>query len=209
MWFWCTIETESTSAMSLGNPTDFCLKQNHPMQEQSKYQSTSKALTANDVTLNYTKQVRQNPTEKERFENWFIAPLSKLDGDDSIICLMIVFPLLEKILRYDLTLPAEQSLTCSDNSPALKLLAKLLTIPETEARTLWDCFRNGLLHRAMIKGDIPYVLDPERKTSRPAIIQDGIIRIYVWKLRDMVIDLLWTRGKQMWKDETHPLPAVH
>jgi hypothetical protein len=33
--------------------------------------------------------------------------------------------------------------------------------------------------------------------------------VYVWKLRDLVLELLSARGKQMWKDGTHPLPDVH
>jgi hypothetical protein len=179
------------------------------MKESAKYHTTSKALTSNRVNLDAIDQIRINPTDKERFENWFIAPLKKLDGDDSIICLMIIMPILEKILRYDLDIPAEQDLTLSENSPALKRLAKHLSIPASDARMFWDCFRNGLMHRAMIKGNIDYILDPAKTATRAAVAEGDIIRVYVWKLRDLVLELLSARGKQMWKDGTHPLPDVH
>lgn len=178
------------------------------MKESSAYQTTSTATTAYNVQPDYANLARTNPTDKEKFENWFCTPLSLMKGDQSIICLMILFPLLEKILRHDLSIPTEQEVTLSDNSPALKLLAELLSIPTSEARSFWDCFRNGLMHRAMIKGTAPYALDPDTSGSKPVVIQDGVVRVYVWVLRNTVVTLLRNRGKQMWKDGTHPLPNV-
>jgi hypothetical protein len=63
-----------------------------------------------------------------------------------------LFPLLETIIRHELGVPEDQDVTLSDGSPALQWFAKFMTIPEKQAREIWDAFRNGLLHRAMIKG---------------------------------------------------------
>lgn len=177
--------------------------------EDSGYQSSSNAQTVCGVDRDYSKQVRVNPTEKERFENWFVTPLSKMGGDQSIICLMILFPLLERILRYDLQCSHRKALEFSENSKPLNLLAKLLRIPSKEARMFWDCFRNGLMHRAMIKNATPYILDPDQNADRAVVIENGVVRVHVWNLRDLVVDLVKKRGKRMWKDGTHPLPDVH
>lgn len=176
--------------------------------EGPNYQVTSKALTASDENLVREVPVRTCPTEKERVENWFIGPLQKLGGDDAIVCLMVVMPLLEKILRHDLRIPDNEYLTLSDRSPALKHLAKLLSIPESQARQFWDCFRNGLMHRAMIKSDIAYILDADRAIGLSVKFENECVRVYIWNLRDLIITLLRKRGKGMWKDENHPLPGV-
>lgn len=179
--------------------------------ERETYTTTSRALTASDIVgYNSAERIRVNPTEKGRVENWFIEPLKKLGGDDSIVCLMICFPILEKILRADLSIADDMSLTLSDGSPALKLLAKLLSIPEADARLFWDCFRNGLMHRAMVKGDIEYILDPSEAEKRPAMVVDGVVTVFVWSLRDKVVEILTAQGKHLWKDDaSHPLPKVY
>ena len=177
------------------------------MIESANRQTTSKALTSNLVDPGGTSH-RDNPTQKERFENWFVGPLMKFDGDDSIVCLMILMPLIEKILRFDLKISTDQPLTLSDNSPAVKKLAALLRIPVDEAQSFWDCFRNGLMHRAMIKGGISYILDPDKTVKRAAASESGCVRVYIWVLRDLVVDSLHSRGTKMWKDGTHLLPDV-
>ena len=177
------------------------------MTEKTSYLTTSDAVTARDPSNKVI--MRDNPTKSERLNNWFIDPLKKLDGDDSIICLMLIFPLLEKILRYDLKLKPEQDLTLSEGSQALKALAKLISIPESEARSFWNCFRNGLMHRAMIKGEVNYSLDPSKTSDRAAKFEEDKLTVYIWKLRDTIVELLKNRGKKLWEDDNHPLPNVY
>lgn len=179
------------------------------MQEGSKYQTTSQAITAVDVN-SYLPQnrTRKSTTEKERIENWFITPLQKLDGDDAIICLMIVFPLLEKILRSETNVANEQKLDTGETSKAMKVLSKYLGISEKDTRIFWDCFRNGLMHRAMVKSVIKYELKPDKTDGKSVKIENEKVIVYVWRLKKMTIDLLEKHGKKLWKDSAFPLPEV-
>src|SRR5690348_11322040 len=97
-------------------------------------------------------------TEKEKTEIWFAEPLKRMKGDDAFAFLIICFPLLESVIRHELNVPDDQKVVFSNNSPALKWFAEFMTIPEADAGSIWDAFRNGLLHRAMVKGALSYEL---------------------------------------------------
>src|SRR5438552_812635 len=101
-------------------------------------------------------------TEKEKVEIWFIDPLLKMSGDDGFVCLLVCFPLIETIVRYELGVADDVDFSFSDNSPALKWFAGLMTLPEAKAREAWDALRNGLMHRGMIKAATRYVLTGEK-----------------------------------------------
>ena len=75
---------------------------------------------------------------------WFIDPLSRMRGNDGFICLMVCFPVIETIIRFELGIPDDQDVTLSEGSRALHWFAAFMTIPESEARSVWDAFRNGL-----------------------------------------------------------------
>jgi len=147
-------------------------------------------------------------TQKEKVEIWFIEPLKRMKGDDGFACLMLCFPLLESIMRFELRIADEQDLTLSDESPTLKWFAKFLQIPAQEARAIWDAFRNGLLHRAMIKSTVSYSLTGERK-GRPAEIKDGILLLYVWDLRDTVVAKLEQHHSKLFRSTICPLATIH
>ena len=61
----------------------------------------------------------------------------------------------------------------SDGSAALKWFAKFMTIPEVASREIWDAFRNGLLHRAIVKGILKYDLTAEAP-GQPAEVKDDL-----------------------------------
>jgi len=184
------------------------------MKENCKYSTRSKALTTVNVNLTNTDPVRAHVTQKERVRNWFIEPLKKLGGDDSIICLIIIMPILEKIIRHNLGIKPDQKLTMKGNGKVKAELAKILSIPFPErdnAELFWDCFRNGLMHRAMIKVNLPYILHPyqDRDVGRLVYLDDDkTINVHVWNLRDEVVRLLDIHGKLLWKDDTCQLPDV-
>lgn len=146
-------------------------------------------------------------TEKEKVDIWFCDQLSAMKGDDAFICLMVCFPLIEAMIRHDLQVPDEEKLTLSDDSPALHWFAKFLSIPDSDARRVWDAFRNGLAHRAMIKDTISYVLKGE-KSGRVAKIEGDSITLYVWELRDAVVFKLRTKHRHLWT-ESSPLPGIY
>lgn len=146
-------------------------------------------------------------TQKEKVEIWFINPLRKLENDDGFVCLLICFPLIEAVVRYELGVADDVDLKFSDNSPALKWIANFLTIPEAKAREAWDALRNGLMHRGIIKSATSYVLTGE-KPGRPAEFNGDVLRIYVWELRDCVVNLLAKHHKRLWQDSGCLLPRI-
>jgi hypothetical protein len=146
-------------------------------------------------------------SQKEKVDLWFCDQLEDMSNDDAFVCLMILFPLLETISRFELKIPDDQDVTFSDNSPVLKWFSEFMSIPEQHARDIWDAFRNGLLHRAMIKGTVPYTLTGA-KAGRCAEIVDGHTKIYVWDLRDAVVIKLRAYHKQLWRTSA-PLPNIY
>jgi|SRR5688572_24800504 len=149
----------------------------------------------------------QGPSEKQKVELWFIDPLNKMQGDDAFVCLMVCLPLIETILRYELRIPDDQATKFSDGSRELKWFAKFLTIPEKASREIWDAVRNGLLHRAMVKGMLKYGLTG--RGQRPAEHKDGLTTIYVWDLRDAVVRKLKEHHRKLWKGTGNELPGIY
>src|SRR5712692_8621626 len=147
-------------------------------------------------------------TDKEKVELWFIEPLCAMKKDEAFLCLTVCFPLLETVLRYELNIPDEDDVSFSDGSAALKWFAKFMTIPEAASREIWDAFRNGLLHRAMVKGTLKYDLTGESH-GRPAKFKDGRIIIYVWDFRDKVVNKLRKHHRKLWKAAGSQLPNVY
>ena len=147
-------------------------------------------------------------SEKDKVIAWFIDPLMKLNGDEAFIALMICFPLLETIIRHELAIADDQDVTLSNGSPALHWFAKFMTIPEESARNVWDAFRNGLVHRAMVKGAIAYQLTG-KEVGRPAQVVDGKVTIFVWDFRRAVVEKLREHHKRLWKGSGNDLPAIY
>jgi hypothetical protein len=171
--------------------------------------TSSQGITATGNSPDAQATTVRNLTLKERVELWFIEPLMRLEKDEAFIALMVMLPLLEKLVRYRKSVPDEQDVVFSDNSPVLRELAQILgPTSEKEASTFWQCFRHGVVHRAMIKSEIPYALMPG-KYEKPVLVQDGTVLVYVWQLRDRVVAELNRVGAKMWKDSTCPLPNIY
>lgn len=184
------------------------------MKENDNYTTKSEALTTVNVALCNTARMRSHLSQEERMRNWFIEPLKKLGGDDSIICLMIIMPILEKIIRHKLRIDPRKKMTIKGNNRVKTELAEILLIPNSErdnAALFWDCFRNGLMHRAMVKTKEPYILYPHQDLDADRVVyvdNNRTIHVHVWKLRDKVIHLLESHGKALWEDDAHQLPDV-
>lgn len=146
-------------------------------------------------------------TQKEKIEKWFIDPLLRLRDDEGFVCLLICFPLIEAIVRYEIRVRKGVEFTFSENSPALNWFAGFMTLPKGKAREAWDALRNGLMHRGMIKAATEYVLSGER-SERPADFSGDVLHIYVWTLRDRVVDLLRKHHKRLWIDPDCQLPRI-
>lgn len=169
---------------------------------------------ANQVTGSYVqepeglKQIARY-TEKDKVKEWFIGPLNRLKGDDAFMCLIVLFPLLEVIIRYELKIPDAHAVSFAHKSPALKWFAAFMTIPEREARNVWNAFRNGLMHRAMVQGGIDYSLTGRSNENRPAEVVSNTTRLYVWDFRDKVVAKLNEHHRKLWQSGTAQLPSVY
>lgn len=82
-----------------------------------------------------------------------------------------------------------------------------MQIPEHDARSVRDAFRNGLLHRGMVKTSIEYALTGG-KPGRPAKMKGDIAVIYIWELRNVVVSLVEQYGSKIWKGTSSPLAKV-
>ena len=70
---------------------------------------------------------------------WYIDPLVRMQGDDAFICLMVLFPLLETIIRFEVGIPDDHDMTFSDKSKELHWFAEFMTVDEAVlARPVWD-----------------------------------------------------------------------
>jgi hypothetical protein len=86
--------------------------------------------------------------------------------------------------------------------------AKFMTIGIEHVRPFWDAFRNGLLHRAMIKGSVDYRLTGEHP-GRPDQVADGKVYIYVWDFRDVVVKKLKLYHRELWGVKIAPIPNIY
>jgi hypothetical protein len=147
-------------------------------------------------------------TQKDKVESWFIDPLRRMRDHEGFVCLMVCFPLVETIIRYEQNIDDEDPVSFSDNSPALHWFAEFMRIPEAQARTVWNAFRNGLSHRAMVAESIEYGMTGKGE-GRPAEFKEGKIFIYVWDLRDAVVAKLEKHHSKLWRNSSNPLAKIY
>lgn len=155
------------------------------------------------------KEKKHFPTSvKDRVGAWFIRPLENFSAEDAFACLMMILPLIEKYLRFKLRINDEiTQLKFTKGGKLCKELGFFLSISSDEAFQFWSIFRNGLLHRATIDAALPYALHPDTNV-KPVVLQNGIIHVYIWVLRDVVVKALKSSDNAMWTKERFPLPEI-
>jgi hypothetical protein len=161
------------------------------------------------VHPNVVPVVARSLTTGERADLWFIKPLQRMKGDDGFIALIVCLPLIEKIVRYKTGTLDKEDPKFSEGSVLIAELAKFLQVSEPNAKTFWEQFRHGLLHRAMARPSVPYQLDPEHDGPPVSFTTDGAILINIWRLRDQVVKELSSIGTKIWRDNSCPLPEVY
>ena len=167
---------------------------------------TGQYLAGDPSPETYTNQ--RSTTEKEKVEIWFIKPLKGMKDDDAYAFLIICFPLLETIIREELEISDDKDADFSEDSKELDWFAKFMTIPRSEARLVWDAFRNGLLHRTMVKSSLSYKLTGA-PNNRPATSADGVITLHVWNLRDRLVEKLSQHHRNLWNKDGNRFPKIY
>lgn len=142
-------------------------------------------------------------SKKERIERWFYKPLEKLNhGNESILLLHGLFPLIERYLRYKVNM--NNSDTFSEGCEALKELGKLLNCPEAVNYKLWQMGRHGLAHRFALKFEDGTTMALYQDTERAITIENSHFKINPYRLRDLMLKI-FRNNKKMWENDDFPL----
>lgn len=176
------------------------------------YSQSPQSAPAWTVAPGYHPEGRSEPYIPVRsiYEGWFIRPLVNFEGEDVFACLIMMMPLMEKYVRFQVIkagdTPAEKF---SKGSNIISEVGKLLAIDKDTAFKFWQAFRNGLLHKAVIKDEqMPYILRPENPYKTPVEIVDGALNVYIWVMRDTLVKALTKADKRMWTHDDFGLPKL-
>jgi hypothetical protein len=163
-------------------------------------------------------------SHRDKIRDWFERPLRSFKEEDSVVCLMVCLPLIEKLVKYRVRESGKgdeggfYSLTPEKN-PLLTELRKFLGVrTNSDALYFYDVIRNGLLHRAMPNKENKgrsFELRPERDGKSPLRIiekaPDGtrLLQVFVWVLRDAVAGAVAESKTKMWSKDTTPLLEIY
>lgn len=150
-------------------------------------------------------------TVEQRIDEWFVKPLTNFEGEDAFVCLMVCLSLMEKWVRYKLRISKQdQDMKFREHSEAIKLLDSFLSLGDEDLTfRFWTNSRNGILHRAMIKKGIHYVLRPDKGGRSPVTIEGGALHICPWIIRDLVLKMLKGMPDDFWTGDSVPLPDIY
>jgi len=114
--------------------------------------STTPPVSGNSIAPGYR---QADFSSKSRVERWFFTPIEKLKSkDDGFAILILLFPLYEKYLKVSSQTPDE--IQFSNGNKVFEIIGKDLGVSKEIAYVVWQHFRNGLLHHAMIKESTEY-----------------------------------------------------
>lgn len=187
---------------------------------ESKDSNYAPGITANDE---HGKNLvpRGGSGTRNKVEDWFKRPLEGFKDEDSLVCMIVCLPLIEKYVRFKVRESGKGDhggFGTPDGAPnpLLAELRKFLGVPtDSDARFFYETFRNGLLHRAMPNfpcDGMSISLRPE--FSQPPIVVENapdatkLMTVYVWSLRDHVVDQIFSQKNKMWTMDKTPLLQI-
>lgn len=162
---------------------------------------TGKALTGYLGTSNTA-----GVSVKERIEQWYLEPLERMANHDAFVCLAIVFLLYEKYLRR--TEQMAEGEKFKPEHPVFDLIGSDLGVDRATAFTIWNNWRNGLLHRAMPLANEVVTWALSGKTDKPVTKIGNQLVLNPWLIRDKIVNKVRQR-KNIWKDDKAPLMDVY
>jgi hypothetical protein len=137
-----------------------------------------------------------------RIEKWYIQPLLRMDGNQGLLVLMVLFPLYEKHLRMLYNMDDK----FTSGHRIFRTIGKHLELNENDAYLFWTNMRNGLLHRAIPKteDDFRYGI---RESGKAVDLLDKCFWINPFALRDRI--LMEIRPHlQKWRCDDTPIPKT-
>ena len=190
------------------------------MAEFSDLSTASTSLTTTFVAP-FEDYVSVNASVKERVHVWFGRRLMEFEGHDSLICLLVCLPLIERFIVWQVSNSGSgvnHGFTGPkpETNPLCKKLGAFLGTSAEGAQAFYVLIRCGFLHRGLPNKQLKSgerfetTLTPEMdKLARcveftpPTSGGRGRLQIWVWKLRDKVCKDILTNNSAFWtKDQT-------
>ncbi|MBL8873414.1 MAG: hypothetical protein JNK90_26775 [Planctomycetaceae bacterium] len=137
-----------------------------------------------------------------RIEKWYIQPLLRMDGNQGLLVLMILFPLYEKHLRICYGLDDK----FTSGHKIFRTIGKHLELSQNDAYLFWTNMRNGLLHRAIpnVEDNFRYVI---RDMGKSVELLDKCFWINPFELRDRILREIRPH-LQKWRCDDTPIPKT-
>lgn len=144
------------------------------------------------------------PGYEERLEKWLYKPLEEIgtNPERSFTLITLLLPLTERYLRYKTPMRDDENF--SKGHACWKVLSPILGCTNDEAFAVWQCLRNGLLHRAAIKQSTPYTAALHRDTVKCVEVEGNHLKVNPYLIRDAMI-LKFKDDVEMWLDADYAL----
>jgi hypothetical protein len=135
----------------------------------------------------------------------YIDPMMKMEGSQGFLVLMVLLPLYEKHLKVNGHIGDDERFT--QGHRVFKVIGRDLRLSMDEAYYFWQCFRNGLLHRALPNesGSFPYSL---RIGGPPIERKNGVFYIDPYELRNQLLEKI-KRDLKKWKSHDARIPVTY
>jgi hypothetical protein len=147
-------------------------------------------------------------TLRANLDKWYLKPLEEMEEHEAFVCLCVCFPIYEKFLRASEKIGAKEHFT--EGHRVFNFLGKVWGCSKSEAYAVWSCWRNGLLHQAMVKKNeqVDFFMSDEAEFERPVNVRGCSIIVNPWKIRDSLFAIIEGR-RDIWKDDDHPFMRVY
>ena len=144
------------------------------------------------------------PSYEERLERWFYKPLEDMETnpDLSFALISLLLPLIERYLRYKTGMADSEKF--SQGHRSWSVLSPILGCTDDQAYAVWQCLRNGLLHRAAIKQTTAFSCALHRDTAGCVEVVGSHLKVNPYLIRDALIPK-FRDDVEMWLDADYAL----
>lgn len=179
------------------------------------YTEASKRLTTGQCPPEFIKQSHGSTAAMPAADSvramlgkWYLTPLRDMDGDEAFVCLCCCFPIYEKFLRATDKIGEDENFT--EGHKVFTYLGEKWGCSQQVAFVVWSNWRNGLLHKAMIKKDADYsfFMSGEKEFDRAVTERGAEVIVNPWKLRDCLLNAIQTKT-DIWKDADYPFMRIY
>lgn len=141
-------------------------------------------------------------------DKWYLIPVGNMEKDEAFVCLCCCFPIYEKFLRASGRM--KEKAKFNETHKVFDYLGKEWGCSRRAAFKVWTNWRNGLLHKAMVRRDADYTffLSGAAEFVRAVTEKGTEIIVNPWKLRDCLFNSI-SDQREMWKDDQYPFMRIY